>query len=178
MYRSQGSLRRLNAWRRSVRKAGITVRTSNRVPAKPVYDLFQRMCWQDWLSLDDVRWFLDHSLYVASAWADRQCVGIGVVVGDGRISAFLSTLVVDSRYQGRGIGTALMRKIVARVERLRPYYFGLDIFERRTRKFYERFGFVLSESSWLMQHEPTARRLRAMRPPTPIANGRRRRRHP
>jgi GNAT superfamily N-acetyltransferase len=119
------------------------------------------MRWRDWLSLDDVRWFLDHSLYVASAWTGRKCVGIGVVVGDGRISAFLATLVVEAAYQRRGIGTALMKKIVARVERLRPYCFGLDIFERRTARFYRRFGFTLNKGSWLMEHKPTGDRRRA-----------------
>lgn len=142
-------------------KAGVTIRTSKRIGAGPVHDLFQRMQWQDWLSLEDVRWFLDHSLYVASAWVDRRCVGIGVVVGDGRISAFLTTLVIDAPCQRQGIGTALMRKIVEKVERLQPHYFGLDVFERRTMKFYARFGFVLSKGSWLMEHKAMGDRLRA-----------------
>lgn len=153
---SLGRLRRC-----AVSRTAIRLRTSRRISAKAVHDLFLRMQWHDWLTPEDVRWYLDHALYVASAWNGRRCVGVAVLAGDGRINAWLDTIVVDEEYQGRGIGTALVKRIMARVERLRPYYMQLDVYQERTERWYAQFGFVRNKGTWLLEHKPTADRLRA-----------------
>jgi GNAT superfamily N-acetyltransferase len=119
------------------------------------------MQWHDWLTLEDVRWYLDHALYVASAWDGRQCVGVAVLTGDGRINTHLDTIVVNETHQGRGIGAALMQKIMAKVERSQPYYMQLDVYQERTERWYAQFGFVRNEGTWLLTHKPTVDRLRA-----------------
>ncbi len=139
----------------------VAIRTSRRISAKAVRDLFVRMQWHDWLTLEDVRWYLDHALYVASAWDAQRCVGVAVLTGDGRINTWLDTIVVDEEYQGKGIGTALVRKIMARVERLQPYSMMLDVYQRRTERWYTRFGFVRNKGTWLLAHKPTSDRLLA-----------------
>jgi GNAT superfamily N-acetyltransferase len=139
----------------------VGLRTSKRISASAVHALFQRMQWHDWFTLEDVRWYLDQALYVASAWDARRCVGVAVLDGDGRINTRLDTIVVDEAYQGRGIGTALVKKIMARVARLRPYYMQLDVYQKRTQRWYMQFGFVRNKGTWLLEHKPTADRLRA-----------------
>jgi GNAT superfamily N-acetyltransferase len=139
----------------------VKIRVGKLLSAPLVHSLFQRTRWHDWLSLDDVRWYLDHALYVVSAWDSRLCVGLGVLTGDGRINAWLDTIVVAEQYQRQGIGTAIVSKIVLKVRKLRPYYFGLDVYQHRTEKWYARFGFVRNQGSWLLEHKPTADRLRA-----------------
>jgi GNAT superfamily N-acetyltransferase len=142
-------------------RTAINLRTTRRVAARAVRDLFRRMQWHDWFTVEDVRWYLDHALYVASAWDARRCVGVAVLDGDGRINTRLDTVVVDEAYQRRGIGTALVKKIMARVERLRPHYMQLDVYQKRTERWYRQFGFVRNKGTWLLEHKPTADRLRA-----------------
>jgi GNAT superfamily N-acetyltransferase len=139
----------------------VGLQTGKRISAKAVQSLFTRMQWHDWFTLADVRWYLDHALYVVSAWDGRRCVGVAVLDGDGRINAHLDTIVVDEAYQGRGIGTALMKKIMAKVERLRPHYMQLDVYQKRTERWYAGFGFVRNKGTWLLTHKPTEDRLRA-----------------
>ena len=138
----------------------VMLRTTRRISANAVHALFARMQWHDWFTREDVRWYLDHALYVASAWDGRRCVGVAVLDGDGRINTRLDTIVVDEAYQGRGVGTALVRKIMARVERLQPYYMQLDVYQRRTEHWYAQFGFVRNKGTWLLEHKPTADRMR------------------
>jgi GNAT superfamily N-acetyltransferase len=140
--------------------ASLVFRRGKRLPARAVRALFRRMKWHHWMTEDEVAWYLRHALFVASAWSASRCIGIAIVTGDGRINAWLDTIVVDRPHQGKGIGTELTRMVVERVERMEPYCFGLDVYQRRTENFYARFGFVRNRGTWLLEHKPTADRLR------------------
>jgi GNAT superfamily N-acetyltransferase len=144
-----------------MQNASVVFRKSKSISARAVRALFRRMKWHHWLSESDVAWYLRHALFVASAWAGSRCVGIAIATGDGRVNAWLDTLVVDGPYQGKGIGTELTRTVVERVERQRPCCFGLDVYQRRTEDFYAKFGFVRNKGTWLLEHKPTADRLRS-----------------
>ena len=141
-------------------KPAITFRTSKRIDPSGARELFRRGGFNDWFRRDDVAWYLGHALFVASAWAGKQCVGIAVATGDGRISIHVDLLLVDKAFQGQGIGSKLMKLIMVRVQRLKPFHFSVNVFERRTERFYARFGFARNEGTWLLEHAPTAERLR------------------
>lgn len=140
----------------------IKYRHIKRLSPKAVQRLFRRMQWHDWFTTSDIDWYLRHALYVASAWSGGRCVGVAVATGDGRINAWLDTIVVDEDFQGQGVGTRLTAMVVEHVQRLRPYYFSLDVYQRRTERFYGRFGFVRNRGTWLMEHKPLADRLRSL----------------
>jgi GNAT superfamily N-acetyltransferase len=142
----------------------IAFKRSRKLPAKGVRALFQRTRWHHWLTEADIAWYLRHALFVASAWAGVRCVGIAVTTGDGRMNAYLDTIVVDKPFRGRGIGSRLTRMVVDHVERLQPYAFGLDVYQRRTERFYAKFGFVRNRGSWLLEHKAIADRLRGILP--------------
>lgn len=61
----------------------------------------------------------------------------------GKPYAFLEGLVVDKNYQGRGIGTALINKIIemARAKNCYKIIFTSGIIRRQFHKFYEKLGF-------------------------------------
>lgn len=140
----------------------VAFRTTKRLPPKAVHALFRRTHWCYWFTVEDIEWYLKHALYVASAWKGRRCVGIAVGTGDGRINAWLDTIVVDEAFQGQGVGTRLTTMLVEHIARLRPYHFSLDVYQRRTERFYGRFGFARNKGTWLLQHQPLANRLRAL----------------
>lgn len=137
----------------------ISFKASRRIDPIRVRKLFQCTGLNDWFSYADAVWYLRHALFVASAWAQHQCVGIAVLTGDGRISVGLDLLVVDQPYRGKGIGSHLMKLIGDRVAKLKPYHVSIEVFERRTERFYRGFGFDRNRGTWLLEHTATAQRL-------------------
>jgi GNAT superfamily N-acetyltransferase len=136
----------------------VTYRSTNAVPPRAILELFRRNGWREWFTLDDTRYLLRNALLIASAWHGRRAVGIAVLWGDGRFYTRLDMLLVDEAYQRQGIGSSLMRTVVAKVDELKPHYCEHDIHEPWLVKFYGRFGFERYEGPWLV-HTPTCERL-------------------
>jgi GNAT superfamily N-acetyltransferase len=55
-----------------------------------------------------------HSLF--SAWDGSRLVGLGNAISDGHLVVYYPHLIVMPEYQGKGIGTELMRRLIARYE--------------------------------------------------------------
>jgi len=142
-------------------KGRIRYRSSKNIPPRKAHAFFRRAGWWDWYTLAEVRWRLARALYVASAWDGEKMVGLVLLTGDGRLDVELRALVVEEAYRNRGIGSTLMKMAGAKVQKLRPCAFNLSVIERRTARFYRRFGFRQKRGTWLMEHGPTARRLQA-----------------
>lgn len=66
--------------------------------------------------VEDVRIALAGGLYSVVAYVDGQVAGIGRVVGDGRIAFFIKDLVVLPKYQGAGVGSAILEALIARIQ--------------------------------------------------------------
>jgi ribosomal protein S18 acetylase RimI-like enzyme len=78
----------------------------------------------------------DHVVLARDAETGRV-VGFATAVGDGVLSAFIPLLEVLPAFQGRGIGSELVRRVLARLEG--TYMVDLCCDEERA-SFYERFG--------------------------------------
>lgn len=61
--------------------------------------------------LSNVECALKNSIFVVSVWDGSQLIGLGRIVGDRGISYVVSDIMVDSEYQGKGIGKAIMKEI-------------------------------------------------------------------
>ena len=68
-----------------------------------------------------------------------EVVGFVTAISDGALSAFIPLLEVLPDYQGRGIGTELMQRVLARLEHL--YMVDLCC-DATLEPFYRRFGLV------------------------------------
>lgn len=55
-----------------------------------------------------------HSL--VTAWDGTRLVGLGNAISDGHLVVYYPHLLVLPEYQGRGIGTGIMRRLMARYE--------------------------------------------------------------
>lgn len=77
-----------------------------------------------------------HSLL--TAWDREKLVGLGNAISDGYLVVYYSHLLVLPDYQGRGIGTELMRRLMA-------HYVGFHqhilVADAQALDFYRRFGF-------------------------------------
>ena len=136
----------------------ITYRTAKGLSSRTVRSFFRRTEWNDWFSTSDVESYLKSAVLVVSAWHSRKLVGIGILTGDGKIEVKLDALVVDAAYQRKGIGTAMLGRIVKKVEKLRPYWFMTDVCEDHTEKLYARCGFRPNTGQRLLFHNPTYQR--------------------
>jgi GNAT superfamily N-acetyltransferase len=90
-----------------------------------------------------------HSLL--TAWDGPRLVGLGNTLSDGHLVVYYSHLLVDPRYQRRGIGTELMRRLVAR-------YWGFHqhilVADGGALGFYRKCGFERAgktESMWIYE---------------------------
>lgn len=62
---------------------------------------------------------IEASQRIVTAWDDTTLVGMGRCVGDGETVIYVQDLLVMGAYRRRGIGTALMRRLLAPYERVR-----------------------------------------------------------
>lgn len=77
-----------------------------------------------------------HSLY--TAWDDSTLVGLGNAISDGHLVVYYPHLLVLPKYQGRGIGTELMRRLMARYAGFHQHMLVAD---GRALDFYRKCGF-------------------------------------
>jgi ribosomal protein S18 acetylase RimI-like enzyme len=82
--------------------------------------------------------------------ADGRVVGFVTAVGDGVLAAYIPLLEVLPAYRGRGIGSELVRRLLAR---LRDRYMVDLVCDEDLVAFYERFGMVRYGAMILRQRE-------------------------
>ncbi len=93
------------------------------------------------LDPDELAEALAASAFAVTAYDGGRAVGCGRVVSDGVLHGLIVDVIVDPTHQGRGIGSALMERLVAECRRrgIRD----VQLFSARGKRgFYERFGFV------------------------------------
>ena len=94
---------------------------------------------------------LSRSLYSLVVFDEQKPVGMGRVVGDG-IYNIICDVVVDPAYQGKGIGSQIMNRLLNYLKEQTPENGRTSIHliaEKGKETFYEKFGFKLvpNESS-------------------------------
>ena len=85
---------------------------------------------------------LAQSWHVVSAYEGERLVGTGRIVSDGVLYAMIYDMIVQPSHQGQGIGTAILRRLVARCRQagLRD----IQLFSARGKTdFYRKRGFVV-----------------------------------
>ena len=75
-----------------------------------------------------------------AAYEGDTLVGFVDCVSNGVTDAYIQDLMVSPAFQGQGIGTALMRRMIAYLKEQRVYMISV-LFEEELRPYYERFGF-------------------------------------
>lgn len=85
---------------------------------------------------------LNGSLYSILARSDQLTVGMGRIIGDGGMFFLVVDILVLPEYQGRGIGSAIVGRLIEWVKVNAPCNSLVWLFAAEGREgFYERFGF-------------------------------------
>lgn len=92
---------------------------------------------------EDVKYALKNTLFSVVVFDEYIPVGMGRVVGDGRIAFFIKDVVVHSDYRGQKIGSLIMNNLLNYIKSAgtKDAYVGL-MSSLGKEKFYEKFGFI------------------------------------
>jgi len=107
------------------------------------------------LLYDDVGWgayddnitqkALDNTFYSVSAYDDNKIVGYGRIIGDTICFLYIQDIMVKPEYQGKKIGTAIMNKLLEKINEIKKENSDLRVYlgaSKNKEKFYEKFGFI------------------------------------
>jgi GNAT superfamily N-acetyltransferase len=102
--------------------------------------LFESAGWAVARDLPRLQAAIDASWYAVCAYDGDRLAGMGRVVSDGFVHALIVDVIVAPEWQGRGVGTGVMRRLVARCQEAGIGQTQLFC-ARGKRSFYEDLGF-------------------------------------
>ena len=103
--------------------------------------IYEKESWNSYLKDDEklIRAF-DKSLYTMGAFDDNKLIGFIRCVGDGEHILVVQDLIVDPKYQKRGIGTYLFKTVLQKYSKVRMFIVITDIEDQVDNKFYQSFN--------------------------------------
>src|SRR5438552_17313330 len=108
------------------------------LPIPSVLALYRANGWSSAEKPDLLHKALLASHSLVTAWDGPKLVGLGNAISDGYLVVYYPHLLVLPEYQGRGIGTELMRRLMARYEGFHQHMLVAD---GRALNFYRKCGF-------------------------------------
>ena len=106
-----------------------------------ILPLYRAVGWSNYYNRPEmVKQAFAGSLCTLAAWEDGRLIGLIRAVGDGYSSVLIQDILVYPECQRRGIGTALMREMLARYAHVYQIQLATDNTEK-TKAFYRSQGF-------------------------------------
>ena len=109
-----------------------------------VVELYQTVNWSSADKPQALHAALLGSHALVTAWDDELLVGLGNAISDGHLVVYFPHLVVRPEYQGRGIGTELVRRMK---QRYHGFHQQVLVADGRAVDFYRRLGFTRAGST-------------------------------
>jgi ribosomal protein S18 acetylase RimI-like enzyme len=122
----------------SVSVGGIEYRMDREIPRQGVLELYRANGWSSAEKPQELYSALLASDSLGTAWDGERLVGLGNAISDGHLVVYYPHLLVHPQYQGRGIGTRLMRLLMARYQGFHQHILVAD---GRAIEFYRKCGF-------------------------------------
>ncbi|MBN1313371.1 MAG: GNAT family N-acetyltransferase [Anaerolineae bacterium] len=105
-------------------------------------DLVQAVGWGT-RKPDVVEKALPNSLYGVCAYVGSEIVGMARIIGDDGLVYYVQDVVVRPEYQGQGIGTAMMDKIMAYIQAHASENSVIGLMAAKGKEgLYQRYGFT------------------------------------
>ena len=128
-------------------KPAITFSEKKELEASQLLRLFHQAPWAKDRTLDDAKEMLRHTDVALCAWDGDLLVGFGRVLTDFVYRATIWDVIVDKAYQGQGVGTDVVQRILNH-----PRLKKVELFWLCTRMpgFYEKLGFSSKEQTGMV----------------------------
>src|SRR5216117_4135614 len=111
---------------------------SRDLPADEVIALYRANGWSSANRPRELLAALAGSHALVTAWHGARLVGLGNAISDGHLVVYYPHLLVHPEYQGLGIGTQLMRTLMAKYE---GFHQQILVADGRATEFYRKCGF-------------------------------------
>ncbi len=119
----------------------ITYQETKQVPQSQLLKLYNNAGWKAYTNdPEKLENAIKNSLYVLTAMEGEELVGLVRVVGDGFTIAYIQDILVLKSHKRRGVGTKLMKTVLAKFSHIRQKVLLTDD-NPETRGFYESLGF-------------------------------------
>jgi ribosomal protein S18 acetylase RimI-like enzyme len=119
------------------------VEITEKLPSPEEYNQLRSMVGWGIYELEVIKKALPNSLYCVCASIDDKTVGMARVIGDDGLVYYIQDVIVIPEYQGQGIGTALMDKVMAFIRAFASQNSIIGLMSARGKEdFYARYGFV------------------------------------
>lgn len=106
-----------------------------------IVNLYKKVGWINYLKLEDkLKDAFNNSLLTLCAYEDDKIVGLIRVVGDGVSIIFIQDLLVDPLYQGKKIGSSLVKMVLDKYKDVYQIELLTDD-TKNNKEFYEKLGF-------------------------------------
>ena len=109
-----------------------------------VVELYRTVQWSSADKPDALHAGLVASHSLVTAWDEKLLVGLGNAISDGHLVVYFPHLIVRPEYQGKGIGTELMARMM---KRYRGFHQQALLADGRAVDFYKRLGFSRAGST-------------------------------
>lgn len=125
------------------RRGEIMIAFKDEIPEKEYNDMREGAGWRR-LGAEQAKNGIENSAYLISAWDGDRLVGFARVISDMGYIFLIVDVIVIPEYQGKGIGTDLIKHIESWLKELkkqRPTMMVYLMAAEGKEGFYERFGF-------------------------------------
>lgn len=121
------------------------IRYEEKLPSVDEYlYLYNCVLWGN-RNRNSVEQSLKNSIFGICVYEDNQIIAMSRVIGDETIFLYVHDVIVDPKYQGKGIGKELMLQLVAKLREYQKNYPGMRIYlgaAKNKEEFYEKVGFT------------------------------------
>lgn len=117
---------------------GIDYWIGRKISLQAVLELYRANGWSSAKKPQELYSALLGSDSLGTAWDGERLVGLGNAISDGHLVVYYPHLLVHPQYQGRGIGTRLMRLLM---DRYQGFHQHMLVADGRAIEFYRKCGF-------------------------------------
>jgi GNAT superfamily N-acetyltransferase len=129
--------------------SGIEYRETRDIPLDEIIALYRACEWSSAKKSTALYAGLLASHALVTAWSGLHLVGLGNAISDGHLVVYFPHLLVHPEYQAQGIGSTLMRALMAKYH---GFHQQALLADGRAIEFYRRMGFIRAgrtEPMWI-----------------------------